>query len=72
MAEYPNIKAELARAGLSVKTLADFLGTSSQNMYNKINGKVSLSEKDMRAVQSFFKTKTGGILSLEYLFLHKD
>lgn len=72
MAEYPNIKAELARAGLSVKNLAEFMGTSSQNMYNKINGKVSLSEKDMRAVQSFFKNETGGVLSLEYLFSHKD
>ena len=65
---YPNINAELARLGLSVKILAEFLGMTSQNLYNKLNGKIVMNEKDMKAIQEFFIAKGGGAFTLDYLF----
>ena len=72
MARYNNINAELARAGVSTKELADFMGLSSQTVYGKLNGKITVTERDMRNVQNFFVEKTGGKFSFEYLFECKD
>ena len=65
---YPNIKAELARYGYSVKYLAEWLGMSRQNLDNKIKGKTAFNEKDMKAIQEFFIAKGGNALTLDYLF----
>ena len=65
---YPNIQAELARNGLTIAMLADFMGMTHQNVYNKLNGKTAISQKDMRTIQEFFSVKGGGAFSLDYLF----
>lgn len=65
---YPNIRAELARNGLTVSMLADYTGMTSQNVYNKLNGKTAITEKDMKDLQEFFKAKGGGTFTLDYLF----
>lgn len=65
---YPNIRAELARHGLSVTMLADYMGMTRQNMYYKLSGNIEFSLGDMEAVQDFFKLKTGETFSLDYLF----
>ena len=65
---YPNVYAELARYGLTVAMLADFMGMSVQNLYGKLNGKTAVNQKDMRAIQEFFKAKGGGAFTLDYLF----
>lgn len=65
---YPNIRAELARHGLSVTMLADYMGMTRQNMYYKLAGKIDFSFTDMKTVQDFFKLKTGDSFSLDYLF----
>lgn len=65
---YPNIRAELARNGLTVAMLADYMGMTSQNIYNKLNGKTAINEKDMKDIQGFFKAKGGGAFTLDYLF----
>jgi hypothetical protein len=65
---YPNIHAELARNGLTVAMLADYLGMTRQNLYYKFSGKIDFSFRDMEAVQDFFKLKTGDSFSLDYLF----
>lgn len=65
---YPNINAELARAGLTAATLADYMGMTRQNVYNKLNGKAAFTLKDMETIQEFFKVKTGGNFTLDYLF----
>ena len=36
---YPNLNAEMARKGFTVKTLADELGISDTSLANKLNGK---------------------------------
>ena len=65
---YPSIHAELARLGLNVIALAEFMGMTSQNLYNKLNGKTAITEKDMKAIQEFFIAKGGGAFTLDYLF----
>ena len=65
---YSNIKAELTRHNLSVKELAAYMGMSTQNVYNKINGKVAVTTKDMQEIQNFFIEKAGGAFTLDYLF----
>lgn len=65
---YPNIYAELARNGLRVATLADYMGISRQNLYNKLGGRTAITEKDMRQIQDFIKAKGGGAFTLDYLF----
>lgn len=65
---YPNINAELARAGLTAATLAEYMGMTSQNIYNKLNGKTAFSLKDMETIKEYLKEKTGSDFTLDYLF----
>ena len=65
---YPNIHAELARNGLTVSMLSDYMGMTSQNVYNKLSGKTAITKKDMKEFQEFFKAKGGGAFTLDYLF----
>lgn len=65
---YPNINAELARYGLTVAGLAEFMGMTAQNLYGKLKGNTAVTEKDMKAIQEFFKAKGGGAFTLDYLF----
>lgn len=65
---YPNIHAELARNGLTVAILADFMGMTTQNIYNKLNGKTAITQKDMKQIQEFFRVKGCGTFTLDYLF----
>lgn len=65
---YPNLNAELARNGLTVEMLAEFMGMSKTNVYNKINGRTVINIKDMQTIQDFFKAKGGGAFTLDYLF----
>lgn len=65
---YPNLNAELARNGLTVEILAEFMGMSKTNVYNKINGRTVFNLKDMQKIQEFFKVKGCGAFTLDYLF----
>jgi hypothetical protein len=69
---YPNLNAELARSGLTVTMLASFMGMTTQNVNNKINGKTAINLRDMKAIQEFFKEKGGGDFTLDYLFKDGD
>lgn len=69
---YPNIRAELARSGLTVPMLADYMGMTSQNLYNKLRGATSVSEGDMKKIQEFFIESGGGAFTLDYLFTNGD
>lgn len=65
---YPNLRAELSRNGLNTGELADYMGISRQSLYYKLKGAVQFNERDMKAVQEFFKAKGGGALTLDYIF----
>ena len=70
--QYPNIRAELVRKGLTVQMLADFMGMTSQNLYGKLRGAIMLTEKDMRQIQEFFKANGGVAFTLDYLFSNNN
>ena len=65
---YPNVNAELARAGFNMATLADYMGVTRQAIHNKLSGKTGVTLKDMEQIQSFFIAKGCGTFSLDYLF----
>lgn len=69
---YPNIRAELARHGLTVTMLADYMGMTRQNLYYKLDGKIGFSFRDMKTIQKFFKENTLDDFSLDYLFKDVD
>lgn len=69
---YPNISAELSRAGLNAAMLADFMGMTRQAIYNKLGGKAGFKLKEMKQVQEFFKAKGCGAFSLDYLFTNGE
>lgn len=69
---YPNLNAELVRNGLTVEMLADYMGMSKANVYNKINGRTVFNIKDMQTIQEFFKVKGGGTFTLDYLFYNGE
>lgn len=65
---YPNVYAELARAGLNVAMMADYMGVTRQAIYNKMGGKAGVTLKDMEQIQKFFIAKGCGTFTLDYLF----
>ena len=65
---YPNVHAELARLGVTLWSLAEYMGTSPQNLHNKLRGITNLSVKDMKAIQEFLKVNGGESFTLDYLF----
>ena len=69
---YPNIRAELARSGLTVAMLADYMGMTAQNLYSKLKGATAVTKKDMKAIQELFRVKGGGDFTLDYLFKDGD
>lgn len=68
---YPNLHAELARFGVNVATLAEYMGMTTQNLHSKLRGATKLNLKDMKAIQEFF-AKRGGAYTLDYLFYNGD
>lgn len=65
---YPNICAELSRAGLTAAMMADYMGITRQAIYNKLGGKVCFRLKEMEQVKDFFIAKGCGTFTLDYLF----
>ena len=66
---YPNLLAEIARQGITIAGLADILGVTRSNMYNKLNGKTNFSLKDIKAIQDALRANDkNGDYSLDYLF----
>lgn len=51
---YPNLNAEMARKGLTIKTLAGELGISETSMLNKLNGKKDFWFAEVMHLQRVF------------------
>lgn len=65
---YPNLSAEISRAGLNAAMLADYMGITRQAVNKKLSGKTVISIKDMQKIQDFLRVKGGGTFTLDYLF----
>ena len=61
---YPNLKAELARRGISLGTLSESLGIHRTTMSLKLSGKSSLTLAEAVRIRDIIDSG----LSLEYLY----
>ena len=66
---YPNLVAELARSNMSIGGLADELGMSRGNLYNKMHGAVNFNINDMKRIRKILVLSgKGGDYTLDHLF----
>lgn len=61
---YPNLRAEMAKQGISQAELADKLGRGKPTMSLKLNGKAPITLDEALSIKKALKTR----LSLEALF----
>lgn len=69
---YRNLHAEISRAGLTQKGMAELINTSYNNFRNKIEGKRIWTLKEMLAIQDTLNKLLDTNLSLDYLFEAKE
>lgn len=68
--KYPNLMAELTRNGVGTNELAILLKMSRQNIYNKLNGKVPWTLREMETIRKWLSI-TDNTLTLDYIFREK-
>lgn len=61
---YPNLKAEMARKGVTLSVLADYLGITIGTLSLKLNGKYPITWDEAIKIKKFL----GVDISLEVLF----
>ena len=69
---YPNLEAEMVRAGLIKAELAANIGISKQSLDNKFKKKTEFTLNEMDLIKSHFETITGKEFTLDYLFERSD
>ena len=65
---YPNLEAEIVRAGVIKAELAANIGISKQSLDNKLKKKTEFTLNEMDHIKTIFETITGKEFSLDYLF----
>lgn len=64
MVRFPNLKAEMARNGVSGADISSKIGVSQKSFSNKLIGKTEFTRSEMIAIQSVFEQG----FTIEYLF----
>lgn len=54
---YPNVRAEMARQGLSVADIADALNISLSTMYGKLKGEYPITLIEAKAIKKVVKSE---------------
>lgn len=65
---YNNLKAEIARAGLTSQEMADAIGAKYATVWRLLNGKQQFRLGEMVAIQSELEERNGAAYTLDYLF----
>lgn len=65
---YKNLKAEIARAGLTNSGLASAIGVKYGTMWRLLNGMQQFRLGEMVAIQSELEKRNGTTYTLDYLF----
>lgn len=65
---YKNLKAEIARAGLTNSEVADAIGVKYATLWRLLNGKRQFRLGEMMALQSELEERSGAAFTLDYLF----
>lgn len=61
---YDNLKAEMARRGITVRSLSKMIGVHENTLYRKVEGKTEFKLDDMMSIKTVMQTEE----PLEYLF----
>ena len=69
---YKNLKAEIARAGLTNQKMAGAVGMSYMTMWRLMNGKQQFRLGEMVAIQSELEERNDATYTLDYLFEDGD
>lgn len=65
---YKNLKAEIARAGLTNSEMAEALGVKYATLWRLLNGKRQWRLGEMVAIQFELEERNGAAYTLDYLF----
>ena len=65
---YKNLKAEIARAGMSNTEMASAVGMKYMTLWRLLNGKRPWRLGEMVAIQSELEERNGAAYTLDYLF----
>lgn len=65
---YKNLKAEIARAGLTNSEMEDVIGVKYTTLWRLLNGKRQFRLGEMMALQSELEERNGADYTLDYLF----
>lgn len=65
---YKNLKAEIARAGLTHSEMADVIGVKYGTIWRLLNGRRQFRLGEMTAIQSELEGRNGTAYTLDYLF----
>lgn len=65
---YKNLKAEIARAGLTNQEMADAIGAKYATAWRLLNGKRQWRLGEMLAIQSELEGRNDATYTLDYLF----
>lgn len=65
---FKNLKAEMAREGLSGNRIAKAIGITGRSYSNKMLCNSEFTRSEMLKIQKIFKDQFGRDFSLEYLF----
>lgn len=60
---FPNLNAEMARAGLNIKSLSAETGITYESMKNKLSGTTEFKRIEMQKIRNVFPN-----CSIDYLF----
>lgn len=69
---FKNLRAEMAREGLSGNAIAKEIGITGRSFSNKILGNSEFTRSEMQKIKQFFKKQFARDLTLEYLFEFSD
>ena len=65
---YPNLEAEIARAGIRKSELAKELGITRMSLYSRLVGDIEFSLNEAKIVCAYIEKKSGRAQSLKNLF----
>lgn len=65
---YRNLKAEIARAGLTNSEMEDIIGVKYATLWRLLNGRRQFRLGEMTAIQSELEERNGADYTLDYLF----
>lgn len=69
---YKNLKAEIARAGMTNGDIAESIGKSVPTVFRLLSGKQPFRLGEMMALQSELEERNGAAYTLDYLFEDGD